>query len=497
MIAVYARVSTDEQAKNGYSLQDQIRECRIKAGSDDIKEYIDDGFSGEFLDRPGLSSLRQDVRDGLITKVVCLDPDRLSRKLVNSVIVADEIEKYAELVFVNGEYQNTPEGRLFYQMRGAVAEFEKAKINERMSRGRRQKARQGKVVKNPRVYGYDYDKENGKLVVNTREAEVVRWIFNVFTDPNSNIRGLNHIAAQLIEQGVPTKRGGIWHRQTVKQILKNRAYIGEVYQNRYNTEGRIRNKYVSDPSERVITTERPMDEWIRVECPAIIDVGQFDYAQKLLEKVRRETNGKTKRQYLLSGLCRCGDCGMRMHGRYAKRWDKWYKTYTDRQNSPGRNRGCGNWVRGETIEDKVWKHVIDYVTSKMNAESAPTVEQPSYEQSELARIDKELNRINTGRQKLLDLLMDDDIDDTDIRERLKKLQDQRQKLEERRNQLEQEMNNVKANDYVVDMWKQVWEMLKYVKPDEFEFDAKRNIIRSLVREIKIYNKGENVDIFMI
>src|SRR5690606_15362748 len=166
MIAIYARVSTEEQAKSGYSLQDQVRQCREKAGSGtNVIEYVDDGYSGEFLERPALSKLRNDIREGIVDKVVIYDPDRLSRKLMNQLLVSEEIEKHAELIFVNGDYQKTPEGMLFYQMRGAIAEFEKAKINERMSRGRREKAKQGKVVKDVKVYGYIFNRETEELEI--------------------------------------------------------------------------------------------------------------------------------------------------------------------------------------------------------------------------------------------------------------------------------------------------------------------------------------------
>nr|WP_253901981.1 recombinase family protein [Brevibacillus sp. HB1.3] len=142
-IGIYARVSTEEQAKSGFRfrLDDQVRECRKKAATSEAAEYTDD-VSGEFLDRPALSRLRQDVKDGVITQIVCLDPDRLSRKLMNQLLITDEFDKRGiELVFENGEYAKTPEGQLFYSMRGAITEFQKVKINERMSRGRRGKAR--------------------------------------------------------------------------------------------------------------------------------------------------------------------------------------------------------------------------------------------------------------------------------------------------------------------------------------------------------------------
>ena len=303
MVGIYVRVSTEESAQRGYSIQDQIRECRKKAGTDEAIEYIDEGISGEFLDRPGLTKLREDVRQGLITKVVCLDPDRLSRKLMNQLIVTEEFDRQGvELVFVNGEYARTPEGQLFYSMRGAISEFEKAKITERMTRGRREKARQGKVVRDYQVYGYDYDKEKECFVINEDEAKVVRLVFDLFTKPNDKVDGINGIAKYLTEQGIPTKRGAkVWHRQVVRQMLMNRAYIGEFYQNRWNTEGMLGNQFRS-PEERVRMRERPKNEWIRVPCPAIIDEETFFHAQTLLEESRRRWSKKSKHQYLLSGL---------------------------------------------------------------------------------------------------------------------------------------------------------------------------------------------------
>ena len=184
MIAIYARVSTEEQAKHGFSLNDQIRQCRMKAETNKVKEYVDDGISGEFLDRPALTKLREDVREGIINKIICLDPDRLSRKLMNQLIITDEFDRRGiELVFVNGEYSKTPEGNLFYSMRGAIAEFEKSKINERMSRGRREKARQGKVLRDFQVYGYSYDKESEQFLVNEDEVAIVRLILIYLHSP--------------------------------------------------------------------------------------------------------------------------------------------------------------------------------------------------------------------------------------------------------------------------------------------------------------------------
>jgi len=256
--------------------------------------------------------MREDVREGIISKIICLDPDRLSGKLMNQLIITDEFDRRGiELIFVNGEYSKTPEGNLFYSMRGAIAGFEKSKINERMSRGRREKARQGKVLRDFQVYGYRYDKESEQFIVDEDEAAIVSLIFDLFTQPNTMVQGLNGIALYLTSNGVPTKRGAsVWHHQVVRQIMMNRAYIGEFYQNRWNTEGMLGNKHRKD-DEKVPMKERPKNEWILIPCPAIIDESQFEHAQRLLSESRRRWAQKSKHPYLFSGLLRCGDCGIR------------------------------------------------------------------------------------------------------------------------------------------------------------------------------------------
>ncbi|HHV60467.1 MAG TPA: recombinase family protein [Clostridiaceae bacterium] len=363
MTGIYARVSTEEQAVNGYSLHDQIRECRKKAGDDEVIEYIDKGVSGEIVDRPALSRLRQDLAGGKLTRVICFDPDRLSRKLIIQLILSDEIEKKAELVFVNGEYSQTPEGKLFYQLRGAIAEFEKAKINERMSRGRKEKARQGFIVRDYSIYGYDYSKENKKLVINPKESEVVKLIFEMFTGRSGKAAGISEIARYLTRLGIPTKRGAaLWYRQVIRQILMNRTYLGEFYQNRWLAEGTLTNKY-KPKEERTPVRERPREEWIKVQCPPIIDKETFDYAQKLLAESRRRWAGTSKHKYLLSGLLRCGICGSSMTGKKRKGKNKYAYEYSDsRTLSHNAKPGCGIRINAEQIEEAVWEKLLDILS---------------------------------------------------------------------------------------------------------------------------------------
>ncbi|TYS68841.1 recombinase family protein [Sutcliffiella horikoshii] len=500
MIALYARVSTEEQAKSGYSLKDQIRQCRDKAGkNDEIMEYVDDGYSGEFLERPALTKLRNDVREGLINKVICYDPDRLSRKLKNQLILSDEIEKRAELIFVNSEYQKSPEGMLFYQMRGAIAEFEKAKINERMTRGRREKAKQGKVVKDAKVYGYKFNKDKGELEIYEPEAKVVRLIFELFTNPMGRVKGINGIAHYLMDKGIPTKKGkGVWHRQVVRQILMNETYSGVYYHNKWNTEGMLGNKY-KGKDERIPMTKRPKEEWIPVEVPPIVEKETFEYAQKLLKESRRRWAGHSKNKYLLSGLLRCGDCGNTLTGRRTKNWGKYVLEYTDIKNTAGaKNPGCGNRIKCEELDEFVWNTFVNLMTTKgqVVAEAAVTVEEEetqSFEQGELERIEAELERIKMARQRLINFMVNnaDIVDEEDIRNQMKELKSKEEHLTKLKEEVIEMLQNRQHEEFNEEILNETIEQyLREDNPQLLTIERKQDYLRKVFREIRIYSNGK-------
>lgn len=492
MIAVYARVSTEEQAKHGYSLKEQLRLCRQKAKTNDVLEYVDEGISGEYLDRPALTKLRDDIKNGLIDKVIIYDPDRLSRKLSNSLLVTEEIEKRVVLVFVNGEYQKTPEGMLFYQMRGAIAEFEKAKITERMSHGRRQKARQGKVLRDFQVYGYDYDHEKEKFIINEIEAKIVKLIFDLFVDENSNFAGINGIAKYLTTQGIPTKRNASqWHRQVVRQILMNPVYTGRFYQNKWNTEGMLGNQFSKNDEEKVRMTQRPKEDWIEIKCPAIIEEDTFKLAKLKLENSRRRWAGTSKQTYMLSGLLRCADCGNTMTGRRAKNWGTYVLQYTDIKNTAGaKNKGCSHTIKCNELDGIVWGDfkvtLLQRKEYLLNASQDEKQVEKSLEQLELKRIETELQRIEKGKKNLLKLIMAMDDVDGDVQEQLKELKNNEKQLEAKKTELLEKINvqEESVNESVNEILDKVTEMIE--EKEDFTTEEKREILRRCVREIHVH-----------
>ncbi|WP_249414050.1 recombinase family protein [Alteribacter keqinensis] len=474
-------------------MEEQLRACREKAQTNEVLEYVDRGLSGEFLDRPALNKLRQDLREGILSKVICLDPDRLSRKLMNQLIVSEEIEKKVQLVFVNGEYQRTPEGMLFYQLRGAIAEFEKKKITERMSRGRMQKARQGKVLRDYQIYGYDYDKDKEQLIINTYEANVIRTIFELFTSPNNDIKGINGIAKYLTNQGIPTKRNAKqWHRQVVRQILMNRAYIGEFYQNRWNTEGMLANKYASG-DDKVKMTARPEEEWIQVPCPSIIDEEKFEHALALLKESRRRWSGTKKNEYLLSGLVRCAECGNTMTGRRAKSWGDIVYEYTDIKNTAGaKKRGCGNRIKCKNLDKAVWNKVREWLNNPKEIEKV--IEEGNdkvyaYEKKELERINLELYRNKRGRERLINVLSEEDsIDVIDIRSKLKQMKNKEHELLAMKQKLLDLLQCQNKDTYNKNLFYKASSFYLSLCFNDIDTNVKKEIIRSVVKEVKVNEK---------
>ncbi|MEK8128343.1 recombinase family protein [Paenibacillus filicis] len=498
MIGIYARVSTEEQAKKGTSLTEQIRDCRKKAGTESIKEYIDDGYSGEFLDRPGLDQLRDDVRNGIITQVITLDPDRWSRSLMNQLLVTDEIEKKAELLFVNGEYAKTPEGRLFYQMRGAISEFEKAKINERMSRGRIGRAREGKILRDYHVYGYGYEKSTRSMYVLEDEERIVKFIFDSFTSPSQSIRGINGIALYLTEQGIPTKKGAaVWHKQVVRQMLMNPVYTGKFYQHKWNTEGMLGNKYKKNKEDKVPMKLRPEEDWIYIPVPSIISEEQFEHAQLLLGESKRRFAREAKNKYLLSGIIRCGKCGNTMTGRKSKNWGKYVFEYTDIKNTAGyAQRGCGNRVKCEDIDVFVWDQVSAWLNQpdEIAAAKQPENDQ-SFESAELDRIERDMEKNRSGRKKLLALFAGGgkDIGEDEIRDMLRDMKEEEEKLLQRKSVLEGQLGEKKKFDVSRNVVKEAVEYYLQKNQGELTVDDKQELIRHIVKEIRVYD--DEVEIY--
>lgn len=155
--AIYGRVSTGMQVVEGHSLENQIELCMIKAielgiHTDSVKVYREEGFSGEDIERPAMNELRQAINDHLIDRVIITHPDRLSRDLTDKLFLCREFEsRDVQLIFVDTEYQNTPEGQLFFNLMSVIAQYELSLIKKRTVRGRLKAVEKDKKIMPMRV----------------------------------------------------------------------------------------------------------------------------------------------------------------------------------------------------------------------------------------------------------------------------------------------------------------------------------------------------------
>lgn len=233
----YLRVSTEEQAENGYGLGAQEAKVRAYASALGLPlaEIIqDDGYSGGTLDRPGLQALLGRIAAGEVGVVVIAKLDRLSRSLRNLLnLYGDAFEAHnVALVSVGENFDtSTASGKLFFQMVGSFAEFERTMIMERTSGGRKQKAAQGGYAGGRPAFGYVAAKAAHALEVDEGAAETVRYIFSLAAQGLSQ----KDVAARLNAEGRATQQGAMWHQAQVGRVLARRgtyeggyAYAGVV-----------------------------------------------------------------------------------------------------------------------------------------------------------------------------------------------------------------------------------------------------------------------------
>ena len=310
--ALYARVSSDAQQKEG-TIKSQVVELKRQiaaAGHVLVREYVDDGYSGTLLDRPALEQMRADLKTDLFEAVYFHSADRIARDVAHQIIIVGELLKYGKQIVIDGkDYKQNPENKLTLTMLGAFAEFERAKIIERTTRGRLHRLRRGELSSNGhRIYGYHYMKRTSgapaSLVINEEQSAIVRSIFEMFA---SGDFGLVTITRFLEARRIPTRTGRPqWDRGQIKSMLKNETYAGTRYFNRITAatetarQGKqvIRGKWVL----------RDRAEWIAVNVPAIVPRELFERVQESLRQ-HEERYRQPVTRLLLSGLVQCGVCG--------------------------------------------------------------------------------------------------------------------------------------------------------------------------------------------
>ncbi len=264
-IAIYTRVSTEDQAKEGFSLDAQLDKLRSYCKARDwiiAEEYIDDGYSGRNVKRPAYYKMMEELEKWDILLVIKMD--RIHRNSKNFMLMMEDLKKNGkEFVSMTESLDtSTAMGRFVMDIIQRIAQLESEQIGERVYIGMEQKAKtNGGILGFNIPYGYDY--ETGKLIINKDESKMVKIIFEQYLNGNS----MKIISDYLNENNIPTKHNKNWGSQTISTILKNPLYCGYLHWEDY-----------LNPSDHI----------------PIIDKAIFNQVQKLIKKRNLKTKHKSK-----------------------------------------------------------------------------------------------------------------------------------------------------------------------------------------------------------
>lgn len=450
IVALYVRVSTDKQREEGYSIDVQKERLqgymKSKGTREKYQMYVDDGYTGASLDRPAMSKLLLDIKDGKISSVVVVKLDRLSRSQKDTLYLIEDVFMPHGVSFasLNESFDTaTPFGRAMVGILSVFAQLERENIFERTRSGMQKRVENGLWMGGGRVpFGYDYDKELGILVPN-KDAETVRTIYDLY---------INGYALQTI-----ANMCGLKYEKLAQQIITRKSNAGYIVYNGVEYKGK------HEPIISLETYNRAM--------------------MLMLERSRKYVTSNSN--YLLTGLVYCGKCGAKM------RYQKWGKDkcklvcYSQQKSKPYlvKDPNCDNArADASAIENivigavfKACKKKIDEEPTQRNRTSPLEILNGQYEM-----YNKKLKRLYT--------LYSEDADDALI----DTINDIKQQMEILNKQIEiaqqDEIISQKAKDIVghIETIESLWEYST--------IQEKRNAIRSLVKSVIITGSKVKVNL---
>jgi site-specific DNA recombinase len=509
-VAIYARVSSEQQAQEG-TIDSQLAALRERVEADGLSLsqeliFIDEGYSGANLIRPGLEQLRDMAALTGLERLYVHSPDRLARRYAYQVLLMDEFQQAgAEVVFLNRELGRNPEDELLLQVQGMIAEYERAKILERSRRGKRFAARSGEVaVLSGAPYGYHYvSKQEGNgqasYEVVPDEAQVVQQIFQWVGRERCSLR---EVCRRLQIAGVRTRAGKtVWDRSVVWGMLKNPAYkgqaaFGKTKQGPMKPRLRPQRHCQEHPKRPKSTTTISPEKWLLIPVPALVNEALFDAVQAQLQENRqRARQGKRGARYLLQGLLVCAQCryayyGKAISNKAAKGKQRDYAYYRCIGSDAcrfGGERICDNpQLRTDRLDQYVWDEVCALLQEpkRLTQEYQRRLQTPDGEQQSLQVIQTQISRRCKSIARLIDSYTEGYIEKQEFEPRIQRL---RQRLSDLESQVKQKVYEQAQQAELQLIITRLEEFSAKVKDnlDEADWLTKRDLIRTLVKQVEI------------
>lgn len=466
-VALYIRVSSQEQATEGYSIgeqTDRLKKYAEAMGWDIYKIYVDPGYSGGNTDRPGLNELIRDVESGEIDKVVVYKLDRLSRSQKDTLILIEDVFKPNNVDFVSMSENfdtSTAIGSAVLGLLAVFAQLERSQIQERMGMGKEAIAKMGKWNGGTEPIGYDYNIAESKLVVNEYEKMQILELYDLYLKGTP----LRTIETIFLNKGYKHKHG-LWDPKSMKRVLRNNIYLGY-----------MKYRGVSYPGEQ----------------EAIIDEETYNKAQQLLdERVEAykltgiKPGGQTT---FLGGLLYCKQCG----GKFAKNdWRQRTGKYTKIYGCYSRSKKVKKMVKDPNCKNKYWKR--DELDGIIFDEIKKLAMDPSYihelktdkvttsdEPNKIDIIKKEIANVDEQISRFMDLYGIGKFTIEQVSDKVDPLNEQRKKLIK-----ELEVLNAEAGAISEERAIEILESFEDII-EVGDFDEIRLLIESLIYYIELDN----------
>lgn len=462
MIAIYTRVSTQEQAQNGHSIGEQTERlknyCKAR-GWKDYKVFTDAGFSGAKTDRPALQDLIKEVKDHKVSIVLVYKLDRLSRSQKDTLMLIEDVflSNKCDFVSISENFDtSTPLGRAMIGILAVFAQLEREQIQERMTMGKEARAKQGKFRGGGKVpVGYEY--VDGNLIVNEYEAMQIREIHFLYQQGYS----MKKIARTFDEKGYSHKYGS-WNENRIKKVLSNKLYTGKIFYKGTFFDGD------HDPIIDEETFNKSMAIW-----------SSHDYS-------KNNNGGKVS---YLSGLLWCKQCSARYglaHSTWKGKHYHYYRCYSQRKT----NRSM---IKDSNCQNASYK--MDELDQIIFDEIGKLALDPSYihkiephqqsNQKQIKILQKQIDKIDAQRSRFMDLYGLGTISVEEIQDKIEPLNEQRAKLEQEITKLKHD-SPLPEDDAIrmLSTWNEVLE--------SGDFDLIKSLLNALIEKIEL--DGEDITI---
>ncbi len=503
IVAIYTRVSTNEQAEEGYSIFEQKRlleEWCNNKGYDVYRCYSDSGISGKNIkDRPELKELLKDAEEKKFDMLISWKINRISRKLADVLKIVEILEKN-NITFKSYSEPfetDTPAGKMQFQMMALIGEFERGTIAQNVKMGMCAKAKAGEWC-GGRVLGYDLvplenqegaKRRKNRLTINEKEAEAVKFIFNEY----ANGKGYKAITNQLNKLGYKTKKGNDFSVGSIREILTNPVYIGKVIYNvRQNWSEKRRRNINANP----IITDGVHE--------SIIDEVLWDKVQAIMESKKGKPSRIYDGEYPLTGILRCPKCGagMVISRTTNKLADGTKKRITYYCCGAWKNKGTSvcnsNTIRVDKANEYVFNKIsellsnekmIKGIVSNINRERNKKIDPAK---KELERIDKELEKIDKKKTKLFEAYEEELISKEEFKDRKDELNKRAKSLQEKKEQLLVTLSDDVSEEIPYEFIKSILENFSKVLTESATREQQKKLLHMIISEITI-NEAREID----